>query len=413
MIDASSPWLILFADNPWLDIHPIFGVPAGTILLVLLLLRIFQQQNGDKAKHRSVATDSIPRRGPWTRLCVKCGHQHGEGTCPSCGWNGTGFHGKRLATCPLCGGTLKGQFKKCMHCASELAWVEGLPCDPAHEQELLEKRRLERLQTQAIAEAEERARRASIAAEEAAEAKRVAAKADEEAKRDAEQRAAEAERAALWAHEQAKRDAARKQAEADRLRKRSELEIRTAKVRAERANAAALAQAQRAALRAALRLKLHSFATAASTAVMARFLIAKAAILHWVTDLLARTLATLAGVLFAFDSFLSRSLQGSEWLSFLTIVAAYNAFVAIFSLILAISFPAAVMAVVVTALCVELALWQRRRLIPQCKQLSTWLCARSKAYKEQRANVRRHTRRFPDEPSIATNKQSDQSFRSR
>jgi hypothetical protein len=32
--------------------------------------------------------------------------------------------------CPVCGGRLEGQFRKCMHCQSNLEWVEGIPYEP-------------------------------------------------------------------------------------------------------------------------------------------------------------------------------------------------------------------------------------------------------------------------------------------
>jgi hypothetical protein len=40
-----------------------------------------------------------------------------------------------LPQCPICGGRLEGQFRKCMHCQSDLAWVEGMPCEPGKEEE--------------------------------------------------------------------------------------------------------------------------------------------------------------------------------------------------------------------------------------------------------------------------------------
>jgi hypothetical protein len=44
---------------------------------------------------------------------------------------------KRLPQCPVCGGRLEGQFRKCMHCTSDLVWLEGLPCEPGKEDVLL------------------------------------------------------------------------------------------------------------------------------------------------------------------------------------------------------------------------------------------------------------------------------------
>lgn len=44
---------------------------------------------------------------------------------------------RKLPQCPACGGRLEGQFRKCMHCASDIAWVEGVPCEPGKEPEVL------------------------------------------------------------------------------------------------------------------------------------------------------------------------------------------------------------------------------------------------------------------------------------
>lgn len=44
-----------------------------------------------------------------------------------------------LPQCPWCGGRLEGKFPKCMHCASDLVWVEGTPCQPSQEATVREK----------------------------------------------------------------------------------------------------------------------------------------------------------------------------------------------------------------------------------------------------------------------------------
>lgn len=43
-----------------------------------------------------------------------------------------------LPQCPVCGGRLEGQFRKCKHCTSDLSWVEGHPCEPGKEHEVQE-----------------------------------------------------------------------------------------------------------------------------------------------------------------------------------------------------------------------------------------------------------------------------------
>ena len=53
---------------------------------------------------------------------------------------------KRLPQCPACGGRLEGQFRKCMHCTSELSWVEGIPCELGKEHEVHERLREERVE---------------------------------------------------------------------------------------------------------------------------------------------------------------------------------------------------------------------------------------------------------------------------
>lgn len=56
----------------------------------------------------------------------------------------------QLPQCPWCGGRIEGMFPKCMHCTSDLVWVENIPCQPAKEADL--RRRLADERAQAVAE---------------------------------------------------------------------------------------------------------------------------------------------------------------------------------------------------------------------------------------------------------------------
>jgi ATP-dependent Clp protease ATP-binding subunit ClpA len=40
-----------------------------------------------------------------------------------------------LPQCPVCGGRLEGEFRKCKHCTADVVWVEGIPCEPGKEEE--------------------------------------------------------------------------------------------------------------------------------------------------------------------------------------------------------------------------------------------------------------------------------------
>jgi len=44
---------------------------------------------------------------------------------------------KSLPQCPWCGGRLEGKFPKCQNCASDLSWVQGVPCQPGKEAEVV------------------------------------------------------------------------------------------------------------------------------------------------------------------------------------------------------------------------------------------------------------------------------------
>ncbi|MDY0170701.1 MAG: hypothetical protein RBS80_29435 [Thermoguttaceae bacterium] len=78
----------------------------------------------------------------------------------------------KLPQCPVCGGRLEGQFRKCMHCACDLAWVQGQPCEPGKEPELVAM--LEKRQEANRREAEQREAERKKVANQAAEARRQA-----------------------------------------------------------------------------------------------------------------------------------------------------------------------------------------------------------------------------------------------
>lgn len=60
--------------------------------------------------------------------------------------------------CPVCGGRLPGEFRKCTHCASDLIWVEGLPGEPGKQAELLAKLKQKKDEAQAEFERQEEIR---------------------------------------------------------------------------------------------------------------------------------------------------------------------------------------------------------------------------------------------------------------
>lgn len=63
---------------------------------------------------------------------------------------------ERLPQCPVCGGRLEGQFRKCMHCGSALAWVEGIVCEPGQEETIQNELSRQRLEKRREAEAKQR-----------------------------------------------------------------------------------------------------------------------------------------------------------------------------------------------------------------------------------------------------------------
>jgi hypothetical protein len=64
--------------------------------------------------------------------------------------------------CPLCNGELQGAPQLCMHCRSQLAWVNGEPMSPADAQELRRKQAEKRQQQAAFQQREEARKVAEI-----------------------------------------------------------------------------------------------------------------------------------------------------------------------------------------------------------------------------------------------------------
>lgn len=59
---------------------------------------------------------------------------------------------RELPQCPICGGRLEGQFRKCRHCTSDLSWIGRFPCEPGKELELQDRLVQEQQLAEALAE---------------------------------------------------------------------------------------------------------------------------------------------------------------------------------------------------------------------------------------------------------------------
>jgi len=69
--------------------------------------------------------------------------------------------------CPWCGGLLPGIYDKCQHCASQVSWVDGLPCKP-QDADSLRRKSLEKWEKQQAEEKRSRAKAEKIKSEIAA-----------------------------------------------------------------------------------------------------------------------------------------------------------------------------------------------------------------------------------------------------
>ena len=66
--------------------------------------------------------------------------------------------------CPACGGALEVSFRKCKHCATDLSWIDGHPCEPGQEETL--KATLRKIREHKREEQARKARQSRIASEE-------------------------------------------------------------------------------------------------------------------------------------------------------------------------------------------------------------------------------------------------------
>ena len=99
---------ILVAESIW-EKPSAFGIPLGTLLLFWLAMQSLQKGNANseqsKAELRKIRRQAEREQRKRERQ-------------------------SSMPKCPFCGGRLEGEYPKCMHCASDLAWRSGKPLKP-------------------------------------------------------------------------------------------------------------------------------------------------------------------------------------------------------------------------------------------------------------------------------------------
>lgn len=99
---------ILFADSMW-EKPTAFGIPLGALFLFWMVMQNLQKGNANSESSRSELRSIRRTQERDRREKEKRNHQ---------------------PKCPFCGGRLEGEYPKCKHCASDLAWRHGKPYPP-------------------------------------------------------------------------------------------------------------------------------------------------------------------------------------------------------------------------------------------------------------------------------------------
>ena len=96
---------VIVAESFW-EKPSVFGIPFGALFLFWLAMQSLQKNNKSSEQSRSELS-AIRRQQERARREKE--------------------RKNKMPKCPFCGGRLEGEYPKCMHCASDLAWRRGKP----------------------------------------------------------------------------------------------------------------------------------------------------------------------------------------------------------------------------------------------------------------------------------------------